>query len=389
MNLHEWQAQQILKPYDINVPQGFAAGNLDEALNAYESLGGGRVVVKAQVHAGGRGTAGGIRIVDSKASLAEVVKSLLGTRLVTYQTDKEGQPIDHVYLVKPCVIERELYVSAVVDRQSEEITFLVSSEGGVDIEKVASDHPEKIHRFSVDPLEGVCAYKCFAASMKLKLVGKQIKQFFALINNLYAVFVNHDLALLEINPLVIDDKGDLVCLDTKLTVDDNALYRQPTLRMMADPRQENGLEALARKWDLNYVRLEGNIGCMVNGAGLAMATMDMIALAGGSPANFLDVGGSVTKDRVKEAFKIIITDKSVKAIWINIFGGIVQCDMIAEGIIQAVAEIKTSLPVITRLEGNNAERGRKKFLASGLNILPADDFWHAAELVVAASKSHG
>ena len=386
MNIHEWQAVSLLKRYQIEVPQGEVASNLEEALSAYESLGGGKIVVKAQVHAGGRGTAGGIRIIDNKASLAEVVKNLLGTRLVTHQTDDKGQPIDHVYLAKPCVIERELYLSALVDRESKKVVFLVCEEGGVDIEKVAETTPEKIHRFEIDPLEGVLSFECFKAAKCLKLKGEQIRKFYTLVNNLYAMFINYDLTLLEINPLVIDDKGHLVCLDAKIDIDDNALFRQTKIRQMRDPKQENEHENKARQWELNYIALDGNIGCMVNGAGLAMATMDSIKLAGGKPANFLDVGGGVNKERVKEAFKIILSDKQVKVVLINIFGGIVQCDIIAEGIIQAVADVGTDLPVITRLEGNNAAEGKKKFLASGLNILPAEDFWGAAKLAVSESE---
>lgn len=387
MDIHEWQGQELLKDYAVPVPHGLVATSVDEALAAYESLGAESVVVKAQVHAGGRGTAGGIRIVDNKAALVEVVKNLLGTRLVTHQTDERGQPISSLYLVAPAKIKAELYLSAVIDRDSKKIVFLACKEGGVDIEKVAEETPEKLFRFAVDPLEGVLSYQCYQAAQKLGLQGAQVRQFTLLLRNLYALFVNEDLTLLEINPLIVNNNDELQCLDTKINIDDNALFRQQRLLQMRDPSQEDERESTAKKWDLNYIALDGNIGCMVNGAGLAMATMDSIKLAGGAPANFLDVGGGVTKERVKEAFKIILADTKVKAVLINIFGGIVQCDIIADGIVQAVSEIKTHLPVVTRLEGNNAELGKKMFLESGLNIIPADNFWRAAELVVAAASN--
>ncbi|MEC8461397.1 MAG: ADP-forming succinate--CoA ligase subunit beta [Pseudomonadota bacterium] len=387
MNIHEWQAQELLRQYNINVPKGEVASNIDEALSAYDKLGSDQIVVKAQVHAGGRGTAGGIRIVDSKATLVDVVRNLLGTKLVTDQTDDVGQPIEQVYLVKPCSIKSELYLSAVIDRDSKKICFMVCKEGGVNIEAIASTKPNSIHTFHVDPLEGVLAYQCYLAAKTLRLNEGQTKQFYTLTNNLYAAFVNCDLSLLEINPLVIDDKGDLVCLDTKINIDDNALFRQTKIRQMRDLRQENYYESRAKKWDLSYIALEGNIGCMVNGAGLAMATMDTIKLAGGEPANFLDVGGSVTKDRVSEAFRIIQSDSNVEVILINIFGGIVRCDMIAEGIIQAVADSNTNLKIIVRLEGNNAALGDKKFAASGLNITATKSFWDAAKLAVKAADT--
>jgi succinyl-CoA synthetase beta subunit len=388
MNIHEYQAQKLLRDYNIKVPEGEVASNIDEALAVYDKLGSKKVVVKAQVHAGGRGQAGGIRMIDNKADLQEVAKNLLGTKLVTYQTDSNGQPINNIYIVKPCQIERELYLSALFDRTNQCVTFMVCEEGGVDIETVAKDSPEKIYKFCVDPLVGVLTYQCWNAAEALKLNPEQKKQFAKLVRAIYQMFLQYDLTLLEVNPLVIDKQGDLVCLDAKINIDDNALYRQPEIREMRDASQEDERESIAKKWELNYISLEGNIGCMVNGAGLAMATMDLIQNAGGKPANFLDVGGGVTKERVTEAFKIILSDKNVKAILINIFGGIVRCDLIAEGIIQAVAEVNTDMPVVARLEGNRADIGNKKLKTSGLNIIPASSFWEAAKLAVSQANDN-
>ena len=382
MNLHEYQSQELLQHYGIPVPVGELASSVEEALAIYSRLDSKQVVVKAQVHAGGRGQAGGIRIVENKKGLTEVVKNLLGTRLITYQTDNHGQPIDSVYLVKPCLIDRELYLSAVVDRARCCVTFMVCSEGGVDIESTVEHHPEKVYKFHVDCLEGVLRYECMNAASILGLKKEQITKFVQIVNNLYSLLISHDLTLVEINPLVITKSGDLLCIDAKINIDDNALYRQPKLRQMRDLSQEDERESQAKKWELNYISLQGNIGCMVNGAGLAMATMDLIKLEGGSPANFLDVGGGVTRERVSEAFKIILSDGHVKAILINIFGGIVRCDLIAEGVIEAVVDMSTVLPVVIRLEGNRADLGRKKLESSGLNIVAASSFSDAARLVV-------
>ena len=382
MNLHEYQSQELLQQYGIPVPVGELASSVEEALAIYSRLDSKQVVVKAQVHAGGRGQAGGIRIVENKKGLTEVVKNLLGTRLITYQTDNHGQPIDSVYLVKPCLIDRELYLSAVVDRARCCVTFMVCSEGGVDIESTVEHHPEKVYKFHVDCLEGVLRYECMNAASILGLKKEQITKFVQIVNNLYSLLISHDLTLVEINPLVITKSGDLLCIDAKINIDDNALYRQPKLRQMRDLSQEDERESQAKKWELNYISLQGNIGCMVNGAGLAMATMDLIKLEGGSPANFLDVGGGVTRERVSEAFKIILSDGHVKAILINIFGGIVRCDLIAEGVIEAVVDMSTVLPVVIRLEGNRADLGRKKLESSGLNIVAASSFSDAARLVV-------
>ncbi len=387
MNLHEYQSQELLAQFGIPVPKGELASSVDEAVAIYTRLDTKQVVVKAQVHAGGRGQAGGIRIVENKKSLVEVVKNLLGTRLVTHQTDEKGQPIESVYLVEPCMIDRELYLSAVVDRAACCVTFMVCADGGVDIEKTAQTHPEKIYKFHVDTLEGVLRYECVNAANVLGLKKEQITAFVQIVCKLYALLREYDLTLVEINPLVITKTGSLVCIDAKINIDDNALYRQPKLRQMRDLTQEDEREACAKKWELNYISLNGNIGCMVNGAGLAMATMDLIQVEGGAPANFLDVGGGVTQERVTEAFKIILSDPQVKVILVNIFGGIVRCDLIAEGVINAVANMTKLLPVVIRLEGNRADHARKKLQSSGLNIVSASDFVEAAQqAVVLANK---
>lgn len=384
MNLHEYQAKQLLKNYGLTVPNGVVASVTD--LNAViAAMKQGRWVVKAQVHAGGRGKAGGVKLVNSKEEAQAFALTLLGTRLITYQTTAQGQPINQVLFEEPSDIARELYLGAVVDRASRRITFMASTEGGVEIEKVAHEHPEKILTTVVEPLVGgVLPYQGRQLGFALGLVDTQIKQFTHLLMGLGKMFVENDLSLLEINPLVITKQGQVLCLDGKINIDDNALYRQPALQAMRDATQEDERENRARAWDLNYIALEGNIGCMVNGAGLAMATMDLVKLHGGSPANFLDVGGGATKERVTEAFKIILSDQKVKAILVNIFGGIVRCDLIADGIIGAVSEVGTALPVVVRLEGNNADLGAQKLANSGLNIIAAHGFDDAAQKVVTA-----
>jgi succinyl-CoA synthetase beta subunit len=385
MNLHEYQAKQLLAKYGLPVPKGEVAWNVEEALNIADKLGTKRWVVKAQVHAGGRGKAGGVKLVSTKDELAAAAKGMLGTRLVTYQTNADGQPVSQVLVEETSDIAKELYLGAVIDRSTQRVTFMASTEGGVEIEKVAHDTPEKILTVTVDPLVGVQPYQARDISFALGLAGDQIKQFTKILLGLGKMFEECDLSLLEINPLVITKQGNLLCLDGKINIDDNALYRQPELRAMRDTSQEDERENRARDWELNYIALEGNIGCMVNGAGLAMATMDLVKLHGGNPANFLDVGGGATKERVTEAFKIILSDKNVKAILVNIFGGIVRCDLIADGIIGAVAEVGTNLPVVVRLEGNNAELGAKKLGESGLNIIAAESFTDAAKKVVQAA----
>ena len=384
MNLHEYQAKQLLAKYGLPVPHGEVARNVEEALIIADKLGTKRWVVKAQVHAGGRGKAGGVKLVSTKDELSAAAKGMLGTRLVTYQTNADGQPVHQVLVEETCDIGRELYLGAVIDRSSQRVVFMASTEGGVEIEKVAHETPEKIITITVDPLVGVQPYQARELSFALGLEGDQIKQFTKLLLGLGKMFEECDLALLEINPLVVTKQGNLLCLDGKINIDDNAIYRQPLLREMRDTSQEDERENRARDWELNYIALDGNIGCMVNGAGLAMATMDLVKLQGGNPANFLDVGGGATKERVTEAFKIILSDKNVKAILVNIFGGIVRCDLIADGIIGAVAEVGTKLPVVVRLEGNNAELGAKKLSESGLNIIASESFTDAAKKVVAA-----
>lgn len=385
MNLHEYQAKQLLAKYNLPVPKGYVAANADEAVAAADKLGTKRWVVKAQVHAGGRGKAGGVKLVSTKQELTDAVQKLLGTRLVTYQTNADGQPVNQVLIEETSEIAKELYLGAVVDRSKQRIVFMASTEGGVDIEKVAHETPEKILTTVVDPIVGVQPFQARQLAFALGLRGDQIKQYTKILLGLTKMFEECDLSLLEINPLVITSQGNLICLDGKINIDDNAMYRHPMLGEMRDTTQEDERENRAREWELNYIALDGNIGCMVNGAGLAMATMDIVKLHGGNPANFLDVGGGATKERVTEAFKIILSDKNVKAILVNIFGGIVRCDLIADGIIGAVAEVGMNLPVVVRLEGNNAELGSKKLNESGLNIIAAESFTDAAKKVVEAA----
>ena len=385
MNLHEYQAKQLFREYGLPVSNGFAVDTAEQAAAATEKIGGSRWVVKAQVHAGGRGKAGGVQLVDSGQEAKAFADKWLGQNLDTYQTDASGQPVNKI-LVEECVsIERELYLGAVIDRTTRRIVFMASTEGGVEIEKVASETPEKILKATIDPLTGPLSYQGRNLAFELGLSGAQIKQFSALFLGLSKLFIDLDLSLLEINPLVITSEGDLNCLDGKINVDGNALFRQPKLESMQDSSQEDEREARAAEWDLNYVALDGNIGCMVNGAGLAMGTMDIVQLYGGKPANFLDVGGAASKERVTEAFKIILSDKKVSAVLVNIFGGIVRCDLIAEGVIGAVNEVGVSVPVVVRLEGNNAELGREVLDKSGLNILAASSLSDAAEKAVSAA----
>ena len=385
MNLHEYQGKLLFAQYGLPVSKGHAVSSAEEAVKAAETIGGNEWVVKAQVHAGGRGKAGGVKLVKTKVEIKAFVDQWLGKRLVTYQTDENGQPVNKI-LVEACTdIDKELYLGAVVDRSTRRIVFMASTEGGVEIEKVAHETPEKILKATVDPLTGAQPYQGRELAFKLGLQGDQIKQFTNIFLGLAKLFQEKDLALIEVNPLVIKKDGNLHCLDAKLGVDGNALYRHKDLQEMHDPSQDDPREAHAASWELNYVALEGNIGCMVNGAGLAMGTMDIVNHHGGKPANFLDVGGGATKERVTEAFKIILSDANVKAVFVNIFGGIVRCDMIAEGIIGAVKEVGVKVPVVVRLEGNNADLGAKKLAESGLNIIAANDLTEAAKKVVAAA----
>ncbi|PYE34557.1 succinyl-CoA synthetase (ADP-forming) beta subunit [Idiomarina fontislapidosi] len=385
MNLHEYQGKQLFKEFGLPVSEGFACDTADEAVEAAKRIGGDTWVVKCQVHAGGRGKAGGVKLVKSTDEVRAFAEQWLGKNLVTFQTDENGQPVAKI-LVESCTdIADELYLGAVVDRGSRKVVFMASTEGGVEIEKVAEETPEKILKVEIDPTVGAQPFQGRELGFKLGLSADQVKQFTKIFLGLAKMFEQYDLALLEINPLVITDEGNLHCLDAKVGIDSNALYRQPKIREMHDPSQDDAREAEAAKWELNYVALDGNIGCMVNGAGLAMGTMDIVKLSGGEPANFLDVGGGATKERVSEAFKIILSDSSVKAVLVNIFGGIVRCDMIAEGIIGAVEEVGVKVPVVVRLEGNNAELGTQKLNESGLNIIAAESLSDAADKVVAAA----
>jgi succinyl-CoA synthetase beta subunit len=383
MNLHEYQAKLLFAQYNMPVPNNAVVDSAEKVGAALQTLRKGDCVVKAQVHAGGRGKAGGVKLVKTAAEVEQAVKAMLGTRLVTFQTGADGQPVNQVLIEETCNIARELYLGAVVDRASRRVVIMASTEGGMEIEKVAAETPEKILKTKIHPVTGLQPYQARELAFGLGLEGEQIKQFAKLLAGLATMFSEKDLSLVEINPLVVTQEGDLLCLDGKINVDDNALFRQKQLLEMRDESQEDARENLARQWDLNYISLDGDIGCMVNGAGLAMATMDLIKLCGGEPANFLDVGGGATKERVSEAFKIILSDANVKGVLVNIFGGIVRCDLIAEGIIGAVAEVNVSVPVVVRLEGNNAERGSQLLRDSGLNLIAANDLTDAAEKIVA------
>ena len=382
MNLHEFQSKALFKSYGMPVPEGRVVESVEEAEQTLDDLGVNEWVIKAQVHAGGRGKSGGVRLIKDHSEALAYVKSLLGSRLVTYQTDAAGQPVQKLLIEAPSAIERELYVGAVVDRSKGQLVIMASTEGGVEIEKVASVTPEKIITASVHPLVGLQPYQGRQLAFSLGLKGDQIKQFCKLLDGLSRLFVENDLSLVEINPLAITAEETLLCVDAKINIDDNSLYRHPDLLAMRDHEQEDAREVHAREWDLNYIALDGDIGCMVNGAGLAMATMDLIKLHGGSPANFLDVGGTATKERVTEAFKIILSDKNVKGVLVNIFGGIVRCDLIAEGIIGAVKEVGVKVPVVVRLEGNNAERGLELLADSDVEIMAIQGLDSAAASIV-------
>ncbi|SNT71223.1 ADP-forming succinate--CoA ligase subunit beta [Psychrobacter sp. LV10R520-6] len=388
MNLHEYQAKELLKSYGLPIQEGIIAYSGDEAAAAFDKTPTDIAVIKAQVHAGGRGKAGGVKLVKTREEAKQVTDDLIGTNLVTFQTDADGQPVNFVLVAEDMYpVQTELYLGAVVDRATRRVTFMASTEGGVDIEEVANETPEKIFKVNVDPLVGLMPYQARDVAFKLGMEGKQINQFVKIMTGAYQAFVENDFALLEINPLAIRENGEIVCVDGKIGIDSNALYRLPKIAALQDKSQENERELEAAEFDLNYVALEGNIGCMVNGAGLAMATMDIIKLYGGKPANFLDVGGGATKDRVVEAFKIILEDSSVEGVLINIFGGIVRCDMIAEAIIAAIKEVNVKVPVVVRLEGNNAEKGIQILQDSGLNLISAQGLSDAAHKIVDAVKA--
>ena len=385
MNLHEYQAKQLFADYGIPVSRGVSARSADDAAKAAEDIGGSSWVVKAQVHAGGRGKAGGVKLADSPAKVREAAAGMLGTRLVTHQTGPAGLPVNIVYVEAGSSIERELYLSLVVDRGRERVVIMGSAAGGMDIEEVAAKTPEKILTVAVNPAAGLQAYQARRMGFGLGLDAGQVKQFTKILGGLYRLFVERDAALVEVNPLIVNGEGNLHALDAKINIEANALFRQSKLMEWRDPSQEDEMENRASAHDLNYVALDGDIACMVNGAGLAMATMDLIKLHGGEPANFLDVGGGATAERVAEAFKLILSNENVKAILVNIFGGIVRCDLIAEGIIQAVKEVGVEIPVVVRLEGTNVDRGRELLAGSGLDIIAAADLTDAAQKAVAAA----
>lgn len=385
MNLHEYQAKQLFSGYGIPVPASVVVDNVDAVDSASSSLATTSWVVKAQVHAGGRGKAGGVKLVDNQAELANAVKNLLGSSLVTHQTTAKGQPVNQVLIECPCNIKHEFYLGALVDRASERIVFMASREGGMDIEEVAANTPEKIHTITIQPAAGLQSYQIRQLGFALGL-GDQLKAFGQIMRGLYRLFCDKDLSLIEINPLVLTTDNELLAIDGKVNVDENALFRQKEIAEWRDATQEDEKEHRAHQFGLNYISLDGNIACMVNGAGLAMATMDLIKLHGGEPANFLDVGGGTTADKVAEAFKIITSDEKVEAILVNIFGGIVRCDLIAEGIIQAAKDVGLNIPVVVRLEGTNVEAGKALLQQSGLDIITATGLTHAAELAVEAVK---
>ena len=387
MNIHEYQAKALLHDYGGPVAEGRIAATVEEAVAHADALGGGTLVVKAQIHAGGRGKGGGIKLVKTLEELHAEANRMLGKPLVTPQTGPKGRLVRRVYVVKDASIARELYLSLLVDRGSGRVAFVASTEGGVDIEAVAAKEPEKITTLTVDPTTGISAFHGRVIAAALKLEGDLAKQCAALVRVLYQLFLDKDASLIEINPLVVTKEGNLLCLDAKMSFDDNALFRHKDIAALRDIHEEDPAEVEASKHDLSYVKLDGSIGCMVNGAGLAMSTMDIIKLYGGEPANFLDVGGGATKERVTEAFKIILSDPNVKGVLINIFGGIMRCDIIAEGIIAAAREINIVVPLVVRLEGTNVERGKELLRQSGLAIIPADDLDDAAKKAVAAVKT--
>ncbi|OCG09187.1 succinate--CoA ligase subunit beta [Gilliamella sp. wkB178] len=387
MNLHEYQSKNLFKAYDLPVPEGYVCNSIDEIQDVLAELSSqtylGKWVAKCQVHAGGRGKAGGVICTQDLNEVKLFAEKWFGQNLVTYQTTAVGQPVNKILIEKASNIHKELYLGAVVDRSSKRVVVMVSTEGGMEIETVAEKSPHLIHKIALDPLTGPCAYQGRELAFKLGLTGKLINQFAKLFVNFANLFLDNDVSLAEVNPLVITDKEELICLDAKIVLDDNALFRHPKLNILRDTTQEDERESIAAKQGISYVSLGGNIGCMVNGAGLAMATMDIIKLYGGDPANFLDVGGGTTKERVCEAFKLILSDKNVKAILVNIFGGIVRCDLIAEGIITAIKEIGMAVPVVVRLEGNNAELARKILAESKLNVISAESLTGAAQQIVA------
>ena len=388
MNLHEYQSKHLFKQYNLPVPEGYVCNSIDEIQDILAELSSqtNAWVAKCQVHAGGRGKSGGVICTNDFNEIKLFAEKWLGQYLVTYQTTSKGQPVNKILIEKASHIEKEFYLGAVVDRSTKRIVIMASTEGGVEIEKVAEQSPHLIHKISLDPLTGPCSYQGRQLAFKLGLTGKLVNQFAKLFVNFANLFIEKDVSLAEVNPLVVTDTQELICLDAKVVLDDNAMFRHPDLVVLRDTTQEDERESIAAKQGISYVSLDGNIGCMVNGAGLAMATMDMIKLYGGEPANFLDVGGGTTKERVAEAFKLILSDKNVKAILVNIFGGIVRCDLIANGIIDAIKEIGLTVPVVVRLEGNNAELAREILAKSKLNVITAKSLVDAAQQIVSVAK---
>ncbi len=385
MNLHEYQAKELLASYAVPVPRGLAADNPEQARNHAISLGGEAWMVKAQVHAGGRGKAGGVKRAMSHDEVETIAAGLLGTRLVTQQTTGEGQPINQVLIETTSEIDHEYYLSLLVDRGRRQVAIMASAAGGMDIEEVAANEPDKIITEFIDPAAGLQAFQVRRIGFAFGLNGSGIKQLGKILNGLYQLFLDKDLSMLELNPLVSTTSGELMALDAKINLDESALYRHPELVALRDESQEDEKECIARRFDLNYITLDGNIACMVNGAGLAMGTMDIIKLHGGEPANFLDVGGGTDAEKVTEAFKLIVSDPHVKAILVNIFGGIVRCDLIAEGIINAITQVGVTLPVVVRLEGTNVDQGRAMLVDSEVSVIAADSFADAAAKAVAAA----
>ncbi|MCP4407444.1 MAG: ADP-forming succinate--CoA ligase subunit beta [Gammaproteobacteria bacterium] len=388
MNLHEYQAKALFAQYGIPVPEGLAVHSPQEAVSAAKSIGGEGWVVKAQVHSGGRGKGGGVKLVSSSEEVEQAAKSMLGRQLVTKQ-NPHGLPINSLLVEAKSQIDQELYLGALLDRARSQITFMASSAGGMNIEQVARETPEKILTTCIDPAAGIQAYQCRKLAFGLGLQGKQIGAFAKIMMALYQLYLDKDVSLIEINPLIVTASGELKALDAKINIDSSSLFRQPQIVEMRDPSQEDEKEYAAQQHDLNYITLDGNIGCMVNGAGLAMATMDLVKLQGGDPANFLDVGGSTTPESVAEAFKLILSDDKVKGILVNIFGGIVRCDLIAEGIINAAKQVGIDRPLVVRLEGTNAEKGMQMLADSDLSLITAADFTEAAQKVVAAANATG
>jgi succinyl-CoA synthetase beta subunit len=386
MNIHEYQAKALIRKFGVAVPDGHVAYSADEAVQAAQKLGGGLCVVKAQIHAGGRGKAGGVKVAKTEGDVRDLAKSMLGMTLVTHQTGPVGKVVKRIYVEAGCDIKRELYLGMLVDRATSRVTIMASEEGGMEIEEVAAKNPEKILKVAIDPVTGVQPFHARQIAFFLKLTGTQIASATKFIMALYKAFIDLDCSIVEINPLVVTGAGDVMALDAKINFDDNALFRHKDVEELRDPDEEDPAELEAAKHSLNYIKLDGSIGCMVNGAGLAMATMDIIKLYGGSPANFLDVGGGATKERVTAAFKIILSDPNVEGILVNIFGGIMRCDVIAEGVVAAAREVSLHVPLVVRLEGTNVELGKKILAQSGLPILSADNLADAAEKVVKAVK---